>query len=221
MSDKDSGKIQKADCRDQKGCCPSPSDTTKPQPPHRQPWWKIAALALAVLIIAGAASYYTIRYINASGATLDRSNIPQIGASRYIPDIFGMGELVWVQNLSTTFIEHDFIFVMLPDNDIKLTKTLAKRISDAAAKIEVEGTRVDTITLSPDDPEFLMTMRRMALGQVPTVLAISSSGNGAIITGDITEKDILQTYLGVVEPPICDPSGGCCGGDSASSGCGE
>jgi hypothetical protein len=215
MSDKDSDKIQKADCCDQKGCCPSPADSTKPQPPSKKQWWKIAVFALGMLMVVGATSYSLItRHINASSAPLDKSGIPQIGSDQYIPNIYGLDDLAWVQNLSITFIEHDFIFVILPDSDVKSTKTLANRISDAAAKIEAQGARVETITLSPDDPEFSITMHRLTIGQVPAVLAISVSGNGAIVTDDITEDDILQTYLAVLQPPVCAPGSpsGYCGG---------
>ena len=212
MSDKDSDKIQKADCCDQKGCCPSPADSTKPQPPGRQPWWKIAVFALGMLMIIGAASYIIItRHTNVADATLDRSNIPFIGSDRYIANIFALEGLAWIQDLRVTFVDHDFIFVVLLDNDIESNKTLTNRISDAVAKIEAEGTRVETLILDPDHPEFSITMHRMKLGATPMVLAISSSGNGAKITGDITETDILQTYLGIVEPCVCAPGSGCCG----------
>jgi hypothetical protein len=168
-----------------------------------------------MLMIVGATSYSLItRHINASSAPLDKSCIPQIGTDQYIPNIFGLGDLAWVQNLSITFIEHDFIFVILPDSDIKSAKTLTNQVSDATAKIEAQGARVETITLSPDDPEFSITMHRLTIGGVPAVLAISTNGNGAIMTGDITEEDILQTYLAVLQPPVCPTgsSSGCCGG---------
>ena len=217
MSDKGFEKVQKTDCCDQKGCCPSPADTTKPQPPSRQPWWKIAVFALGVLMVVGATSYSIVtRHISASSTPLDNSGIPQIASStcQNAPNILGLGDLAWIQNLSTTFTEHDFIFVILPDSDINSTKTLTNRISDAAANIEARGARVETITLSTDDPEFSITMHRLAIGQVPAVLAISASGNGAIITGDITEGKLLQTYVVVSQPPVCAPgsSSGCCPG---------
>jgi len=215
MSDKDFKKTQKVDCCTQKDCCPSTSDNTTQQVARKKQLWKIAVFALGMLMVVGATSYAIItRHINASSTPLDNSGIPQIASStgKNVPNILGLGDLAWVQNLSTTFIEHDFIFVILPDSDINSTKTLTNRISDAAAAIEARGARVEIITLSPDDPEFSITMHRLAIGQVPAVLAISVSGNGAIITGDITEGNLLQTYLVVSQPPVCAPgsSSGCC-----------
>jgi uncharacterized protein YbjT (DUF2867 family) len=123
----------------------------------------------------------------------------------------GVGDLKWTESLAAKFTDHDFIFVILPENDSNSTETLSKRVSDAAAKIEARGARVETITLSASDPELSITMKRLAIGQLPAVLAIGISGNGAIITGDITEGKLLQTYV-IVSQPVCAPGGssGCC-----------
>ncbi|UCH50670.1 MAG: hypothetical protein JSV54_06550 [Chloroflexota bacterium] len=215
MSDKDFEKTKKVDCCDQKDCCPSSSDNTTQQSAGSKKWWKIAVFALGMLMIIGATSYSLItRHINASSAPLDNGGIPQIGSEQNIPNILGLSDLTWVQNLSTTFTEHDFMFVILPDSDSDSTKTLTNRVIEATATIEARGARVETITLSPDNSEFSTTMHRLAIGQVPAVLAISVSGNGAIMTGDITEEKLLQTYLVVSQPPVCPPgsSPGCCGG---------
>jgi hypothetical protein len=101
--------------------------------------------------------------------------------------------------------------VILPGNDTNLNNTLANRISDATAKIEARHTSVGTFTLNASDPEFSVTTERLAITQLPAVLAISTTGNGAIITGDITEGKLLQTYV-TISQPVCAPgsSSGCC-----------
>jgi hypothetical protein len=232
MKEKGSERTPKTNCCDQKGCCPSPTDSTEQQPPSKKKWWKIAVFALGMLMVIGAIAYsLTTRNSAASSGPLD--NVPSIGSytslnipradsytSLNIPNATGIGDLKWSESLAAKFADHDFIFMIFPDSDINSTKTLSKRVSDASAKIEARGARVETITLSPDDPEFSITMKRLRIGQVPTVLAISVSGNGAIMTGDITEENLLQTYLTVLQP-VCVTGGssGCCGGGS-SSGCG-
>lgn len=214
MSDKTSKKIQKEACCDQPGCCPSSEDTAKPQSSKKQPWWKITIFVLGILAIAGGISYSLLtRHTDATSITLDRNNIPYIGNERYIKNIFALEGLAWIQDLRLTFVDHDFVFVMLLGDDIESNKKLTDYVSDAVAKIEAEGTRVETLILDPDHPEFSLTMHRMKLGATPVVLAISSGGNGAKINGDITEADILQTYLGVAEPCVCAPGSGCCGGN--------
>jgi len=172
-------------------------------------WWKIAGFTLGILLIAAAATYaLTTRNSAASSGPL--GNVPSIG-SNTTPAATSVGDLKWTQNLAAKFTDHDFIFVILPDSDINSTKTLTNRISDAAAKIEARGARVETITLSPSDPEFSITTELLTIGQLPAVLAISISGNGVILTGDITEGKLLQAYL-VASQPVCAPGGssGCC-----------
>jgi hypothetical protein len=188
-------------------------DKASNKTPKRQ-WWKIAGFALGILLIAGAATYsFTTRNSAASSGPL--GNVPQVGSNtgKSAPAAMGVGDLKWTQNLAAKFADHDFIFVILPDSDINSTKTLTKRISDAAAKIEARGARIETLTLSPSDPEFSITTERLAIAELPAVLVISNTGNGAIITGDITEGKLLQTYV-VVSQPVCAPgsSSGCCPG---------
>jgi hypothetical protein len=216
MSDKNCEKTPKADCCDQKGCCVSPENNTGQQPPSRKRWWKIAVFALGVLLVIGTTTYSLVtRHTSASSTPLDNSGIPQIATNTWTMAIsaMGIGDLVWAQDIKSIFTDHDLILVILPENDSNSTETLSKRVSDASAKIEARGARVGTLTLSSSDPEFSITMKRLALGQLPAVLVLSTTGNGAIITGDITEGKLLQTYV-TVSQPICAPgsSPGCCGG---------
>lgn len=177
--------------------------------------WKIAGFTLGIILIAAAATYaMTTRNSAASSGALTNGTIPAIGAnvSESAPNTFGLGDLAWVQNLAAKFSDHDFIFMIMPGDDSNSNETLSKRVSDASAKIEARGTRIETLTLSASDPEFSITMERLAISQLPVVLAIDKTGNGAILTGDITEGALLQTYV-TASQPVCAPgsSPGCCG----------
>jgi hypothetical protein len=186
----------------------SPSPNERP----KMEWWKIAFFCLGILLIAGAATYAVItRSSAAANGAVTNGSVPSIQSTLSPGASLGVSDLSWAQNLTLQFANHDIVFVILPDNDVIITNTLAKRISDAAAKIEARGARVDTITLSPDDPEFSITVKRLTIGTLPAVLAIASSGQGAILTGDITEGQLLQVYL-VVTQPVCAPGSGsgCC-----------
>jgi hypothetical protein len=179
---------------------------------QKRQWWKIAVFALGILLTAAAATYaLTTRNSAASSGHL--GNVPSIGSntSQSAPATTGVGDLKWTQNLAAKFADHDFIFVILPENDSNSTSTLTKRVSDAAAKIEARGVRVETLTLSASDPELSITAGRLAIAQLPAVLAIGPSGNGVIMTGDITEEKLLQAYLAASQP-VCPPgsSSGCC-----------
>lgn len=190
----------------------SSSSNKKP----KMEWWKIAGFSLGIILIAAAATYtLTTRNSAASSGAVTNGNVPSIGTTtvKSAPATMGIGDLNWVRNLPAMFIDHDIIFVILPGNDSNSNNTLTNRISDATAKIEARGARVGTSTLSASDPEFLITTERLAIAQLPAVLAIGKFGNGAIITGDITEGKLLQTYV-TLSQPVCAPgsSPGCCGG---------
>lgn len=170
-------------------------------------WWKIVCFTLGILMIAGATTYaLTTRNNVVSNGILEN------GTAATTPALMGIGDLLWVQILVGKFTDHNFFFVILPGGDSDSTTTLANRVAEAAAKIEAKGARVETMTLSSSDPEFSITTERLAITQLPAVLALSNSGNGAIVTGDITEGKLLQTYV-VVSQPVCAPgsSPGCCG----------
>jgi hypothetical protein len=220
MNEKGSEKTPKTDCCDQKGCCPSPTDSSEQQPPSKKKWWKIAVFAFGMLMVIGAIVYsLTIRNSAASSAPL--GNVQSIGSAIVgsAPGTTVIGDLKWTQNLTAKFTDHDFIFVILPGNDGNSNKILSKRVSDASAKIEARGARIETIALSASDPELLITIKRLAIGELPAVLAITNTGNIRIVTGDITEGTLLQTYV-IVTQPVCVPGGssGCCGGGSSSGG---
>ena len=177
--------------------------------------WKIAVFALGVLLVVGAVVYsLIIRQSDAVGAPSNKGLAPSAVAAAgvNVPASQGIGDLTWVKKLNSVFTDHDFIFVLLPESDGDLTKKVADQVTMAAAKIEAEGVRVDTLTLNPSNPEFSLTTDRLAITQLPAVLAFSISGNGAIIKGEITETKLLQAYLVVSKPPLCAPgsSPGCC-----------
>ena len=176
--------------------------------------WKIAVFALGVLLVVGAVVYSVIiRQSDAVGAPSNKGLAPSAVAAAgvNVPASQGIGDLTWVKKLNSVFTDHDFIFVLLPESDSDLTKKVADQVTMAAAKIEAEGVRVDTLTLNPSNPEFSLTTDRLAITQLPAVLAIGVSGKGAIMTGDITEGKLLQTYV-TLSQPVCAPgsSPGCC-----------
>ena len=215
MSKKGSEKTPKIDCCDQKGCCPSPSDDATRRPDSGKKRWKTAVFALGMLMVIGAIAYSLITRHTSASVPLDNSGVPQIASATCgnALSTLGIGDLLWAQELNTIFTDHNLIFVILPGNDTNLNNTLANRISDTTAKIEARHTSVGTFTLNASDPEFSVTTERLAITELPAVLALSTSGNGAIITGDITEGKLLQTYV-VVTQPVCVPGGssGCCSG---------
>jgi len=212
MANKASKNIKEPDCCGEKGCCQSQNNNE--QPKGTKQWWKIAVFGLGVLLIIGATAYSLItRQTAASDATVDTSAIPQVAAGGCGNALLSLGidDLAWAQELTSMFSDSDFIFVILPGNDNNSNNTLTSRISEATSTIEARGARIGTFTLGSDIPEFSLTLQRLAVEQLPAVLAISASGNGAIMIGDITEGKLLQTYV-TISQPVCAPgsSPGCC-----------
>lgn len=175
---------------------------------NRMKWWKIGLCALGVLMIAGAIVYsLMIRNNEGSGVSTDASATPT-AATKAAQTSTGIGELNWVKDISQKFFNSDFIFVILPGS-ADATKTLDQTVAGTLEKIRGDGAVADVYTLSPQDPEFQVTADRLKITKFPAILLFASTGNGAIITGDITETKLLQAYLTVQQ--ACIPgNSGCC-----------
>jgi hypothetical protein len=171
-------------------------------------WWKIAVCALGVLMIVGAVTYALITRAAASSTAPLNSRLVLSTAAINTPDSGGVGELNWVTGLSPRYETYDFIFVVFPGND-ELTGKVGQAVKTATEKIGQSGTVVDTMTLSPADPEFQASLDRLAIQKLPAVLLLASTGQGEIVKGDITETKLLQAYLSLQK--TCVPgASGCC-----------
>lgn len=177
----------------------------------RKDWWKKAVFAIGILIVIGAVTYsLVIRKADSAGSPPAAGSAPAAtNASSSTPPSNSIGELKWVSNLKTRFADHDFMFVILPGSNDTI-KNVYQEIDKAAAKIKAEGVRIDTLTLGSDDPELPITAQRLAISKLPAVIVFSSSGSGALISGEITETKLLQAYLTALK--ACPPgsSSGCC-----------
>jgi len=170
-------------------------------------WWKIALLALGVLMIAAAVTYTLVT--RTSAATASRAaDISKTVTAANVAASGGEGELNWVKNLNTKFESNDFVMVIFPGND-ELTGKADQLVKIASEKIRQDGTNIEAMTLSPTDPEFQPTLDRLAIQKLPAVRIIAPTGQGETIKGDITETKILQAYLSLQK--ACVPgASGCC-----------
>ena len=188
-------------------------------------WWKIVLCALGVLIIAGVVTYTLMTRTSAS-STAPATSSPTVPAtsSPTAPAISspapsataanasasdGTGELNWVKSLNSKWATNDFIFVVFPGND-DLTGKADQAVKTSLEKIKQAGIAAEAITLSSTDPEFRVTMDRLAIQKLPAVLVFAATGQGSIVKGDITETKLLQAYLTLQK--TCVPGSECCGG---------
>jgi hypothetical protein len=171
-------------------------------------WWKIALCALGVLMIAGAVTYTLITRTSASSAAPAANSASPVTGVPNTTASDGVGELNWVKSLNTKYKTNDFVFIVLPGND-DATRKVDAAVKSASEKMVVDGAAVDAMTLSPKDPEFSLTTDRLAIQKLPAVLLFASTGQGAIVKGDITETKLLQAYLTIMK--TCVPgASGCC-----------
>lgn len=172
--------------------------------------WKIGIFALVIVAIVGITTYSILtRQTNATDNSSNSFNpTVTVNASTNSTSALAIGDLNWVKNLNTEFVDHDFIFVMFPGNDNDLNVQAANSITLAISKIQAEGIKIDSVTLKQDDPEITTTTELLAISQLPAVIAYNKNGNGALVTGDLDETQLLQAYL--VANQVCIPGSGCC-----------
>ena len=174
---------------------------------NKSQWLKIGFCILGVLMIAGAVTYEvltrqasTVSTVSAMSTTADISK-----DTRSLGRLDGLN---WVNEVNAKFADKDFLFVMLPGND-DLTQKMEQTVSSSTEKMAQDGVSVSVYSLGTTDLELTLTAKRLSITDLPTVLLFSSKGRGAIISGDITEKKILEAYFTLQQ--ICIPSNsGCC-----------
>ena len=171
-------------------------------------WWKIGLCVLGLLMIAGAIVYSLVIRNSANSGVSNNASAKPAAPANAAQTSTGIGDLNWVKDISQKFVNSDFIFVILPGS-ADSTKTVDQSVADTIDKIRGDGAVADLYTLSPQDPEFQVTTDRLKISKFPTVLLFASTGNGAIISGNITETKLLQAYLTVQQ--ACVPgNSGCC-----------
>ena len=162
---------------------------------------QIALCLIGVLMIAGAVTYILV--IRTSAANL--SNAARF-AGFATSDLDG--ELNWVKDLNAKFENNDFVVVILPGND-DVTRKVEQLVKSTCEKIRQDRTNIEAMTLSSTDPEFPLTLDRLAIHKLPAILIMAPAGKQQIIKSDFSENKILEAYLRL--QGTCIPgTSGCC-----------
>jgi hypothetical protein len=177
----------------------------------KKDWWKKAVFALGVLIVIGAIVYsVAIRSPGSTAAQPSSKPVSTVaGGAANAPAQQGIADLNWVKSLEARFADHEFVFIVLPGSDSSDT-SVKQEIDKAVAKIEANGTNLDTVTLNRDDPELRITAERLAISKLPAVVAIGLSGQGVLIKDGITETKLLNAYLTISKACAPGSTSGCC-----------
>jgi len=85
------------------------------------------------------------------------------------------------------------------------------QVGVVAEELRDQDASVYSMILDAGNSEFSTTTQMLGVSQIPAVIILAKSGNGAIVTGNIDETKLLEAYL-VVSNPICPPgsSSSCC-----------
>ena len=178
-------------------------------------WWKTALFVLGILLIAGAVTYRLMTRSTASSSVVATPTAPVSTPASAVSNPSSAAatsstnnsdELNWVKNLS--WDNSDFIMVVFPGNNDEMGQ-VNQAVNSAVERIIKDNIKIKSVTLSSTDPEFRITLDRLAIQKPPAVLVWGVTGQGKVVKGDVTETKLLEAYVGLCK--TCAPGSGCCG----------
>ncbi len=122
-------------------------------------------------------------------------------------------ELDSLASLNKVAAETDAVFILLAAEDKLKMESVTTEVEAAAKKIQDGGSRICAFTLKKDAPNYAQLAKQFS---IPCVLAMVKGRGLRAVSGDITEKKLIQAFVMASRPPSgCGP--GACG---PSSSCG-
>lgn len=108
-------------------------------------------------------------------------------------------------SLNKVAVNKDFVFILLPGAKIEETEKVDSIIEQTSEIISQEGTRVATLTLKTDSPDYQKLVSYYKIDKFPAVLAMSKGCGTDIIMGKMTKEELLAVYLRSSKPVSCKP----------------
>jgi len=122
-------------------------------------------------------------------------------------------ELDSLASLNKVAAETDAVFILLAAEDKLKMESVTTEVEAAAKKIQGGGSRICAFTLKKDAPNYAQLAKQFS---IPCVLAMVKGRGLRAVSGEITEKKLIQAYVMASRPQSsCGP--GACG---PSSSCG-
>ncbi len=170
--------------------------------------WKIAILAIVVLVVVGAIVYsFVSRDTKALQAETNSQSSSETSTVSNVPSLPGFNDLNWAKNLNTSFNNNDFVFIFIEGSDDIANNKAVKEINTASNIIKSQGVNISYISIDKRNPEYDTTVSRLSSLQLPVLFEVNRNGSGLVIP-NITETKILQAYLTLVK--ACAPGSSCC-----------
>lgn len=205
MNPKDKEGDRPGDCSDDPSCCPpeascggAPADCCGPGSDAgggSRGSSRLRIVAFAIIIIAAVA-------VAAWSLLRDR---PADIAGGAVTSAYGLAEIAPGM---------DFAFVLLSGGDAVGSKDAAVAVEGAAEALVGQGVQMGFCTVEAGSPAHSQLVDSLGIDVFPAVVLMGASCGQSVVTGEITEDELLRTYLLATCGASCGPAG--CG---ASSSC--
>ncbi|MFH1312683.1 MAG: hypothetical protein ABIJ00_05600 [Candidatus Eisenbacteria bacterium] len=113
--------------------------------------------------------------------------------------------------------DKDFAFVLLAGADAQEMTTAAQAIKQTTGTLAGRGIEAAALTIETDDPRYEDMADVFEVAAFPAVVLLGGGCGARVVSGDITEDELLKGYVQAACATGCGPSG--CGPNAAKSGC--
>ena len=112
--------------------------------------------------------------------------------------------------------ENEVVFVLLPGEDQERVQEVSSQIQLAEMTILRQKRSVDSITLPKDADGYAQLQKQFSVASLPCVIALGKGCGTKAVSGEITEKKLLEAFVIASTPASsCSGASDCCpsGGD--------
>ena len=103
--------------------------------------------------------------------------------------------------------------MLLAGGDAGESREAAAIVETAAGTLKGRGVEMGYCTIGRDDPAHAMLVDSLGIDRFPAVVLIGNTCGQSVVTGEITEDELLKAYLLATCGSSCGP-GGCGAGSS-------
>lgn len=113
--------------------------------------------------------------------------------------------------------EKDFAFLLLAGTNPEEESAATSAIERTSVTLAGRGIEAAAITIETDNPRYEDMADVFEVAAFPAVVLLGGGCGARVVSGDITEDELLKGYVQAACATGCGPSG--CGPDAAKSGC--